>query len=309
MPYYKKENVVQFVVYYACQVAVYLIAFYINYSILIPKFLFQKKYFHYLISLALLLILFHLGLIQSWGGYYSGQILPRNDQIESLIGATTQMLFVSAAFKFIDYWMESEKKKRELEIEVKQAELLFLKSQISPHFLFNTLNNIYGLALTESKNTGSAIAQLRNLMNYIDNFSTTSRTSIKNEILQMQNFIQLNLLRYSVKVNFNSNCTPEMESYLIESMLFLPFIENAFKHGNINNNAVIDINFSAKNNHIYFSVTNEINPNKRIDDVGGIGIANIKRRLELVYDKQFKIDIEKSESRYSTHLQIDLLEK
>ena len=100
-----------------------------------------------------------------------------------------------------------------------------------------------------------------------------------------------------------------MENTLFEGMILLPFIENAFKHGNINDDAEIKIELRAQNNSLWFSVENEVNANKRTDDVGGIGINNVKRRLDLIYKKKYLLDIHKEKVSYKTILNIDLSER
>jgi two-component system LytT family sensor kinase len=283
--------------------------FYVNYYWLVPKYLVRRKYIHYFGFLIPVIFIYSIGIELCWGGYAQGRFILWAELFSDFVGSTTNVLFASTALAFIDFWFKSEKDKIALEKEIEQTELLYLKSQISPHFLFNTLNNIYGLCLTKSTKTATAIGQLKELMMKVDEYGTSSKSSIKSEIQQLQNFIQLNQLRCNVKVSFKIEMENKMENNLFEGMILLPFIENSFKHGNINDDAEIKIELRVQNNALWFSVENEVNANKRIDDVGGIGINNVKRRLELIYRKKYLLDIHKEKVRYKTILNIDLSER
>ena len=187
-----------------------------------------------------------------------------------------------------DYWQESEEQKVALLQEVKETELLYLKSQMSPHFLFNTLNNIYGLSLNNSSQTSLSISQLKDMMLYIETFETENKITIEQEIHYLKSFIALNQLRYSTPVHFEIS-NNQTHQIFIEPMIYLPFIENAFKHGSIEENNGIQILLLVTDHSIHFSISNKVAPNKRKDRVGGIGIKNVQRRLELLYPQVFAL--------------------
>ncbi len=309
LPHYKEATKWNFYGSNFFNLLIDIALFYINYYWLVPKYLIQKKYVQYFGLLIPVIFIYSIGIQLCWGGYAQGRFILWASMFSDFAGSTTHVLFASTGLALIDFWFKSENDKIALEKENEQTELLYLKSQISPHFLFNTLNNIYGLCLNKSIKTATAIGQLKELMMNVDSFSTSSKSTLKNEIQQLQNFIQLNQLRCNVKVNFQIDLDTKMENSLFEGMILLPFIENAFKHGNIDDDALIDIQLLAKNNSLYFSVENSIKENKRTDDVGGIGIKNVKRRLDLVYKKKYQLDIYKKRESYKTILNVDLSEE
>lgn len=200
-------------------------------------------------------------------------------------------------------WVKINTQKAALEEEIKTTEYLFLKSQMSPHFLFNTLNNIYGLSITNHEKTPEAIAQLKGLMSYIEVYESGQKITLEEEYTHLTNYIALNELRYAVKVNWLIKVSNS--SLLIEPMLLLPIIENAFKHGDTSEHGVINIYFSEKNNKLNFECSNGIINTKK-DKTSGIGIQNIQRRLSLLYPNTSSITLDKSVELFDIKISIKL---
>ena len=168
-----------------------------------------------------------------------------------------QMLFIAVIFFTARNWGQSVFEKEKLEDEVAQTELKFLKSQMSPHFLFNVFNNIYSLSLDENPNTHKAISELKSIMNYIQIFESKAEISLTEEEAHLQDYISLNRLRHLVKVRLKSSFqNPE---YTIEPMIFLPFFENAFKHGKTGENNEIRATIKEKGGVVNFEISNDIN--------------------------------------------------
>ena len=160
-------------------------------------------------------------------------------------------------------------------------------------------------AANNSPKTSIAIGQLNDLMHYFQYFEKGEKVLLSHEIEFLEAYISLQSLRNNVNVEFEKDDQESLSKFKIEPMLLLPFIENAFKHGDLNN--LILITLHIKNTQLQFQLNNKITINKRKDGVGGIGIKNIERRLELLYPKQHHIDITEKEDFFSLNMTIDLI--
>lgn len=276
--------------------------FYINYFFAVPKLLLKRKWTYYATFFVLLSWAYVVLTLWFWDGWRNFSVFPDVGQDWGVLFNLQIYFVVGTGIKLINHWTESEKEKFLLEKEMKDSELLYLKSQMSPHFLFNTLNNIYGLSLNESKDTKDAIFQLKRMMQY--DVGGNEKVSLKKELAFLQDFVNLNRLRYDVEIIFNSNV--DDENQLIEPMLLLPFIENAFKHGGIRSNEMISIQLNLKNKVLSYEVVNSVNSLKRKDDTGGIGIVNVKRRLDLIYAGKYKLELDEGDALYKVILNIEL---
>lgn len=187
------------------------------------------------------------------------------------------------------------------------SELNFLKAQLHPHFLFNTLNNLYSLAIQKSNKTPDAIARLSEIFDYTL-YQNQGMVEIDKEIKAIHNYIELERLRYgdSLKVSFKKKCTDK--NIQISPLLFLSIVENAFKHGtgSTANNPEIDIELTVIDKTIKFVVFNTIGSKKQIQlEKRGVGVDNVKRQLSLTY-KKYTYDVEESNESYLVNLFIDL---
>lgn len=296
-----------FVINVACDWISTLIFFYFNYFILTPKYLLQRKFLIFLLGAA---TIFYLNCIFKsffWSNFnltFIGQIKP--EFIGPAFYNAIMHFFMSTALSVGFFWTQSENRKVALQDQVQSAELAFLKSQINPHFLFNTLNNIYGLVINHDKKVDLAINQLKSIVGYQTTIDESGKQSVAQEIKLLEDFIALNQLRSSVKIEFEKQL-PHSNTQ-IEPMLLLPFVENAFKHGKTESTDSICINLKIEDEILDFSIENTIDPNKRKDEVGGIGIENIKRRLALVYKNRHRLKINSEQGKYKVALQIDLNE-
>ena len=185
-------------------------------------------------------------------------------------------------------WLSTERTKQEIENEKLNTELSFLKSQVNPHFFFNTLNNIYSLAVVGSDQTATAVLKLSAIMRYILTETQIDKVPLQNEIDFITNFIDLQLVRLTDKVHINFTSEGETGQSMVAPLLFIPFVENAFKYGvSTKEKTEIVIRFITKENHIQLYVSNTIvKADNGIHDTTGIGINNVKRRLELLYPGQ-----------------------
>lgn len=272
-----------------------------------PRFFVQKK-----VGKGLLLILLAASLQQVIFGPISNYFLPFNNPFIqwfffNLPFSCIILLLASGVSVFTDYLYVVRKVQR-LEIIKAQQEIFLLKSQINPHFLFNTLNSLYSLARSKSDKTEKAILQLSELMRYLMEISKRDLVLLSDEISFLTSYIEMEKLR----LNGDAICTfkvsqNENEAYKIPPLIFLPFVENAFKHGAEQNPGQVQIEayLSIQGRELFFEITNstqqKISPTN-----SGTGINNIKKRLGLMFDKNYSLDINHSDSRYTVKLYLKL---
>jgi two-component system LytT family sensor kinase len=217
---------------------------------------------------------------------------------------------LSIAYFFLKEWARVEKMRSELAAVQLDTEVKFLKSQVNPHFLFNTLNNLFSMAQKKgNEELADGISKLSGMMRYMIYESNEEHVPLKKEIEYLENCILLNELRYAegeAKVVFNH---PEQtEGIVVAPMLFIPFVENAFKHGvAIGRSSEIDISISVATTQLTFSCENTIYSVKKMDDEkSGIGLENVKRRLELLYPGKYKLSINNADNKYIVNLGIKI---
>lgn len=185
-----------------------------------------------------------------------------------------------------------------------KAELLLLKSQINPHFFFNTLNNLYGLIIEKSADAPEVVLKLSDLMRYTIYMGKEDFVHLKDEVEYLKNYIELHRIRYHKNVAIVFNHSQDMDYQIIPLMFIVP-LENAFKHGmeSLTNDAYILMNIKAEKGIIHFDIENNFEI-RESEQIGGIGIQNLKQRLNLLYPKNHKIQIEVKNSIYKLTLKI-----
>lgn len=216
-------------------------------------------------------------------------------------------LFATAIIIFKKWYLD-ELDNKKLAEEKTAAELSFLKSQIHPHFLFNTLNNLYALTLIKSDKTPDIVLKLSDLLDYMIYNSNDNFVSLKKELEIIQSYIELEKMRYNERLDLKCEIHGEVDGYQIAPLILLPFIENSFKHGASNDRShpVIRIEFSIDKEGMTLKVVNSIPVDKIKDDsvAEGIGLKNVKRRLELIYPGQYDLLITEEEKQYKVLLKI-----
>jgi LytS/YehU family sensor histidine kinase len=222
------------------------------------------------------------------------------------------ILFVSAistVYGLILFMADQEKLKREEKQEKLQAELSFLRSQISPHFIFNVLNSIVYLIRTKSSAAEPVTIQLSELMRYMLYEADDVQVSLDKEINYLNNYIELQRVRFEEDVEINMKVEGNIGSQIIEPMLLIPFVENAFKHGvGMIDTPIIDVLVRCDNNELYYEVKNKIAPElaEDKDNSSGIGLKNVKRRLELLYADKHRLEIKKEDNWFIISLFLQL---
>jgi LytS/YehU family sensor histidine kinase len=219
-----------------------------------------------------------------------------------------QVYAISTTFRLIIDYFNQLKTQHKLEEENRASELSFLRSQINPHFLFNTLNNINALIRLKPTEAEKSIGVLSNLMRYILNSGTLEKIELKKEIDYLNNFIELQKLRLPKNFNLNFNCSIENENATIEPLLLIGFIENTFKHGvSGSDDDFIDINIQCKNNQLTLLTTNKIHQLGNIEHIAsGVGLKNTQKRLELCYQNNYQLNLFEENGNYKIKLQINL---
>jgi len=281
---------------------------------LLPKLLFKKKYWQFsiifLLSAAFAItmqrvLMYYISYPYFYPDYLSkvGNFWNINPFYSFFNIYTVVGLF--ASIKLLKYYYQNQQTKAELENKNKTSELALLRSQLNPHFLFNTLNNIDSLILTAPDKASDAIIKLSDIMRFMLYDTSTDTVSLEKEINYLKSYISLQQIRMKdagfVKVDISGNCGGKT----IAPMLFIPFVENAFKHGLKNvPSPGITIKLDCQKDSVNFEVQNRVDPGIEVnkDKSSGIGLANTRRRLELLYPDRHEIQIEQENGNYISRL-------
>jgi two-component system, LytTR family, sensor kinase len=198
----------------------------------------------------------------------------------------------------------------ELAQEKLSSELSVLKSQINPHLYFNTLNNVYALALEKSDRTADMLLKLSNLMRYMLYECSDPQVPLSKEIKVIKDYIELEKIRYNERLNLSYNEEIERHDIPISPLMFLPVIENCFKHGSSNQlaEAQIDISIRQKKDELWLETFNTRDPSLIVssNEKGGIGLRNLRRQLDLLYPGKHRLNIEESDHTYFFQLWLNL---
>jgi len=230
--------------------------------------------------------------------------------LDMMIGELYVITFVTAIKITLD-WIKEHKRSTDLEKIQLETELLFLRSQVSPHFFFNTLNNIYSLSIEKSDKTPKLILRLSELMRYMLYETKSKRQRLEKEIICIQNYLDLEQIRYGNSLTINTEVTGDISDKKIAPILLLSFIENAFKHGANKNTGIIkiDIVFKIVENFLYFTISNPLPKNtilsNSMGNSSGIGLTNVKKRLALGYKAdEYSLSFENKNKLFIVNLKI-----
>lgn len=303
--------------------------FFLNIYYAIPKYLKNKQVNKYILSIILLffgllgiefLVKITLQTIYNlpenfeflYGVDYNN--LPKRRSLEFPIGIRyLGFLALSFGYRYVKDWkqlMEERTRQQTILAEKWKVELDYLKSQVNPHFLFNNLNNIYAITKRNNDTEASeAITRLSSLTRFMLYDSSSKYIPIAKEIKYIQDYIELQQLRFAdEEVIVNLKLEGAIEHTNISPYMLIPFVENAFKYGvKIHQNSIIRIEIKIINGSLFFNVRNKIQQSKNNHVYSGIGIANVKKRLELVYPNRFELNINNDETYFEVQLQIDNL--
>lgn len=290
---------------------------------LFPKYLIKKRYTRFIIfsiytiivSIWAQMLVLSLTFI-TIGNYNTKQINPYSfDSITLLVGIYF-IVIIASVIKLLRYSFEQQRKNRILlqkqydtEINLNKAKLELLKAQLHPHFLFNTLNNIYGLTLEKSNDAPELVMRFSELLDYILHKTKDDRVTLEDEITYIKNFADIERFRFGNKLIFNFDCIGTTKNIYLSPMILLPFIENAFKYGinPINERSYINIKIKVSEDELFFNIINDINKefaSKKKSN--GIGLKNIKKRLDLIYHNKHSLVINESKEKFEVTLNLKL---
>jgi len=278
---------------------------------LIPQYLFKGRYGLFLIYLLFTIIVsLDLELITVMFFFVNEnfQVLIYNTRdIYSMLAGTYFIVFLSAGIKLTEYWFNEQQRKQTAIKEKVETELKLLKSQIHPHFLFNTLNNIYALALQKSDQAPDAIIKLSELLDYLIYHGENEQVPLLKEIELINHYIELEKLRYGDRLQASFKKTGDPDKVTIAPVMLLPFVENAFKHGisQSRNNVWLKIHLEISDRSINFHIENsKPGITAKVSTPGGIGLENLKRRLAILYENRYTLEILDKEDLYSVKLNL-----
>lgn len=287
---------------------------YFNLYYLVPNYLTQKRFLTYgallvvsALSISpLRIIIFHF----KFTDWPSGP----DHLSEILYSYFLGSFFIAGAstiVKIIGDWARQLREQQELQTQTMQSELRFLKSQINPHFLFNTLNNLYALTLKKDDKAPEIVIKLSEMMRYMLYECNERRVPLSKEVNYIRNYLDLEALRQGKNVEINFAVEGRISEQQVAPLMFMPFLENSFKHG-LNHHiskGFVNIKMTVDNNQVDFFIENSkpdappLQGNRRS---GGIGLVNVKRRLNILYAGQYELKIDDNPKSYAVNLKLDL---
>ncbi|MDT3403332.1 sensor histidine kinase [Mucilaginibacter terrae] len=236
---------------------------------------------------------------------YSNDTTFKHYMLDNLYRGLPAIIFSSAAWG-LTYAYRQERENKQLREEKIKAELAFLKSQINPHFLYNTLNYIYSLAYPVSDKLADAIIKLSQLMRYMLTESPDGLIDLEKEVDYLNNYIDIYRLRFEDNFHVDFKVEGDIAGKRLASLVLIPFVENAFKHGAVDDpQRPVRIHLKAIANRLMFTVSNKISHHQK-DHSSGVGLVNIRRRLELIYPGKHDLLISENGQTYKTTLNIEL---
>lgn len=290
---------------------------YVNAYVLAPRFLLKGSLFRYLIMVFTLILLsiITLGALQTLFEDTRFESVPASQSVMllNIFSSTVSvglLIAGSSAMVLFKHWISNNQRVNELEAATLQSELKFLKSQINPHFLFNMLNNVYVLIKKGRSEAAEVLFKLEDLLRYQLNDSSQEKIQLSSDIHFMNDFLNLEKIR---RDNFDFTISKEgdINSVWLPPLLFIPFVENAVKHNtDSENTSFVHLFFKVEDNRLLFRCENSIpapdEEEEKEKRIGGLGLKNIRRRLELLYPDRHSLEIIENKQCYTVNLQLDL---
>jgi two-component system, LytTR family, sensor kinase len=282
--------------------------FYFNIYLLIPRLFYKKKYWQYLSALVFIFLVLLLIHRLTFYTFLSDRPYRLNGFILFSIFPCVFIIALSIAFKMFSDQIKNEAKAKEKETENLKTELAFLRSQVSPHFMFNVLNNMVALARKRSDQLEPSLIKLSSLLRYMLYETNEQSVALEKEVEYLQSYIDLQQQRFGKNVRLHVDLKEIDNSYFIEPMLLIPFVENAYKHGiGMVEDAEIKIVLKVENGLLEFDVKNKfVETVQTGDQTTGIGLNNVERRLNLLYKSRHSLTLEKNENWFLASLKINI---
>lgn len=295
---------------------------YVNMYVLFPRFFNKKQYLAYC-AWALLLLFVASVLSRTLTEkvveplFFPEETTPENIFVwymlfKGMLWFLSPVLLLTLVIQIFKQWFTQEQQHQEIAREKLNAELNFLKAQVHPHFLFNTLNNLYSLTLQASPAAPLTVLKLSELMSYMLYDSQSAMVSLSKEINHIRNYVELEKIRYGNRLDVSVNVSGEIVGKQIAPLLLIPFAENAFKHGISNETDNVWVTIDIKEKAGWLNVKVE---NSRTEDgisatdknsSSGIGLQNVLRRLDLLYPGSHQLELKKEPDRYMVDLKIKI---
>jgi two-component system, LytTR family, sensor kinase len=292
----------------------YMVIVYCNLLYLIPK-LMARSVPTYLVMMVVMCAVVTpiqvLALFLKFYGQFDFQKALLDQQSNLLLGNIT-MALLSTVLRVIMDWWRYQQEKQELMTRTMQSELRFLKSQINPHFLFNTLNNLYALTLKKSDQAPEIVLKLSEIMRYMLYECNEKQVYLSKEILYMNNYLDLERLRQPKDADITFVSKGRVSEQMVAPLLFVPFVENSFKHGlnhQINGGGFVHISLHVSDNDLEFIIENsktEHLPQMSHPRSGGIGLVNVKQRLQMLYPDAYSLSVKDEPGLYTVTLNLSL---
>lgn len=277
---------------------------------LIPKYLLQRKFWQFFLGFFIMvLICAFYTIIAQLSVNSIGVLQGANFTVGRNILPYIHVGAIATSIKLLKHWYHQRKQTIEAEQQRTVAELKLLKAQLHPHFLFNTLNNLYSHTLEFSPKSPEIVLKLSDLLRFMIYESNTPHIPLSKEIELLQNYIALEQLRYGERLDMSVSIKGDVGRYQIAPMLLLPFLENAFKHGTSKQieQCWITLDLSVENSTLTFKLINSLDPNGESDSkLGGMGLQNVIRRLELLYKDNHTVQTVRMEEVYVVNLTLGL---
>ncbi len=308
-----KASMPYFVACVVGRVGLLILIAYLNLHYFLPRYLLKKRYLAYFIAVLLSVIGYLI--IQSFYDYYLyGYVmgpLRNSDLLESLsynFFSTLWYLGLMVALKLSLDWYGQQLIIQRITVEKLNAEVDFLRAQVNPHFLFNILNNLYALTLKKSELAPDVVLKLSEMMEYMLYDSTDDKVLLEKEVTYLNNYIELERLRFSGEVNISMNVNGVFSGQEIAPLLLLPLVENAFKHGlsTQSENGWLTVNISLDKSVLLVMVENAKSATVPGKMKGGIGLRNLRKRLDLLYPSRHELVLEDKKDGFLAKLVIEL---
>lgn len=281
-----------------------------NMFVLVPKWFRKGKYFTYvlvalLFSVPVMLMRWKLEPLAMTGVPFS-RIFPTQVYPVILVSSSLAMLVFSLGYTLAENYFVAESRRNELEKSRLEAETNFLRAQINPHFLFNTLNNLYTLALLKSDKAPEGIMKLSQLMRFMLYDTEQKLIPLEKEIQYLQDFIDLEMLRFEDDREVRFEVQPGLEKIQVAPLLLVPLVENCFKYSDLahSNSAFIHLRLLLdETGQLCFRARNSVDPKRKVSTRhGGIGLSNLKQRLQMLYPGCYTLDVEPAENEFLVSL-------
>ncbi|HPG10855.1 MAG TPA: sensor histidine kinase [Chitinophagaceae bacterium] len=287
---------------------------YITNLVLIPKLLYRKKYFLFTLTFVVMVLSGSIIKMSILGHYLNNPLLYNwsstylKDRIYDNILPHFFLVIAGVAVKLMLDYGKLQKRMVEIAKEKAEAELNFLKSQINPHFLFNSLNSVYFLINKDNHTARMALHKFSDMLRYQLYEMNGAKLPVEKEVAYLKDYVDMQKLRKDEKFSVDFDCSAGVKGFFIEPLLLIPFVENAFKYvsHHTDKENYIRLHLDRANGTFFFTAENSKESQLPLNEQGGIGLKNVSRRLELLYPGKHQLEIKETEDNFTVQLKLDL---